>query len=111
MKHGTVAIDRHEPNCHQPAAATPSQLTIARGCAPCSTGPSMSPGTARLRSKPLRVVRAAEVYLAHETEQRRSGVVRAFSASVEVLVRAGLDTAETLSEPLKHNHNGGKGQS
>ena len=33
------------------------------------------------------------------------------SASVEVLVRAGLDTAEALGEPMKHNHNGGKGQS
>ena len=33
------------------------------------------------------------------------------SASVEVLIRAGLDTAEALGEPMKHNHNGGKGQS
>jgi hypothetical protein len=33
------------------------------------------------------------------------------SESVEVLVRAGLDTAEALSEPMKHNHRSGKGQS
>ena len=32
------------------------------------------------------------------------------SESVEVPARAGLDTAETLGEPMKHNHHDGKGQ-
>jgi len=31
------------------------------------------------------------------------------SESVDIRVRAGLDTAEDLGEPMKHNHRGRKG--